>query len=335
LGTGCWSFGGGEYWGEQNQKDVDKVVHASVDFGINYFDTAEVYNDGRSEISLGLALKSLRRDKVIIGTKISPQNGYSAKVFESLESSLKRLNTDYVDIYMIHWPIHPHSIRHFSNDLKIIQNPPRIQETVESLKRLKENGKIRYIGVSNFNIGRIDELHQLDLDTIVNELPYNILSRAIENEILLYCAKKNIGVISYMTLLQGILADKYSSFDNVPLWRKRTRHFKSDGNIHCRHGGKGFEEQIKDTMENIRILAKEYDKSMSELAIQWAISNSMITCALIGARNLKQLESNVKAATSSISKEIGEKLNIASRPLMDKMGKSFDYYENEDNDRTL
>ncbi len=335
LGTGCWSFGGGEYWGEQDQKDVNDVVHASVDLGINYFDTAEVYNDGRSEQSLGQALKGIKRDKVIIGTKISPPNGYSRKVCESLEASLRRLDTDYVDIYMIHWPIHSHSIRHFSNDVEIINNPPRIQETAESLNKLKEHGKVRYIGVSNFNLSRIAELNVLNVDIIVNELPYNILSRSIEYDILPYCIQNNIGVISYLTLLQGILTDKYVSLDDVPVWRRRTRHFNSEGNVHCRHTGRGFEKQIEKTLKDIRNLMKACDKSMSEIAIQWVVSNPSITSALAGARNREQLECNIKAATDSIDRDIVKQLNRVTRPLMKKMGRSFDYYENEENDRTI
>src|SRR5690606_5455375 len=116
IGTGCWSFGGGEYWGSQDQNDVNDVVHASVGFGINYFDTAEAYNDGRSETSLGIAMKGIPRDKLVIGTKVSPSNCYRDTLIEHCEGSLRRLETDYIDIYMIHWPIHPHSIRHFTQD---------------------------------------------------------------------------------------------------------------------------------------------------------------------------------------------------------------------------
>ncbi len=335
LGTGCWSFGSGEYWGKQNQKDVEDVVHSSLDFGINYFDTAESYNEGRSETSLGKALKGIQREKVIICTKISPQNGYPEKVLTSLECSLRRLNTDYIDIYMIHWPIHSHSIRHFTDDERIIKNPPRIQDTVEALKKLKYQGKIRYFGISNFGINRIDELKQLNLDVIVNELPYSLLTRAIEYDILPYCSKHNIGVIGYMTLLQGILADIYSSLDDVPVWQRRTRHFKSTDNCYCRHGGDGYEDETKRTLEKIRVIMNEYNISMPEIAIQLAISNSCITSVLVGARNLKELEANVRVATSQIDKEMVRKLNLATKPLMDKMGRNFDYYENEENDRTI
>src|SRR5690606_33722560 len=120
LGAGCWAFGGGEYWGDQSQKDINEVVHASVDLGINYFDTAEVYNEGRSESSLGEAIRGIPRDRFLIGTKISPSNCYKNTLVEHCHASLQRLGTDYIDVYMLHWPIHPHSIRHFTEDEKII-----------------------------------------------------------------------------------------------------------------------------------------------------------------------------------------------------------------------
>ena len=134
LGTGCWAFGGGDYWGTQDQKDVTSVVHASVDLGINYFDTAEAYNEGRSEVSLSNAIIGIARDKLVIGTKVSPSNCYKNSLIEHCESSLNRLRTDYIDLYMIHWPIHPHSIRHFTHDQKVIESPPSIEQAIEALR---------------------------------------------------------------------------------------------------------------------------------------------------------------------------------------------------------
>ena len=173
LGAGCWAFGGGDYWGDQNQKDVTKVVHASVDMGINYFDTAEAYNEGRSESSLGEAIKGISREKLVIGTKVSTSNCYKDTLIRHCEASLNRLQTDYVDIYMIHWPIHPYSIKHFSNDPKVVDNPPTIYEAIEALRILKEQGKIREFGVSNFSRKRLDDLPPKEI--AVNELPYNLL----------------------------------------------------------------------------------------------------------------------------------------------------------------
>ncbi len=151
MGAGCWAFGGGEYWGSQSQKDVNDVVHASADRGINYFDTAEAYNDGRSESSLGVAIKGIPRDRLIIGTKVSPSNCYKETLIKHCEASLKRLKTDYIDLYMVHWPLHAHSIRHFTNDIRIIEHPPEIVDVLEAFQILLQQGKIRYCGVSNFS----------------------------------------------------------------------------------------------------------------------------------------------------------------------------------------
>ncbi len=113
LGMGSWAYGGGEYWGPHSQAEVNDVVHCAIDRGCNFFDTAEAYNDGASEASLGLALKDIPREKVIIATKISPCHTEPQTLIEHCEASLKRLRTDYLDLYMVHWPITLYSIRHF------------------------------------------------------------------------------------------------------------------------------------------------------------------------------------------------------------------------------
>jgi myo-inositol catabolism protein IolS len=333
LGTGCWAFGGGEYWGDQNQNDVNNVVHASVNMGINYFDTAEAYNEGRSESSLGEAIIGIPRDWLLIGTKVSPSNCYKETLIEHCEASLKRLQTDYIDLYMVHWPLHPHSIRHFTKDILIIENPPEIIEAIETLQVLKQQGKIRNFGVSNFSRNR---LKNLPLEEIaVNELPYNLLCRAVEYDTLPLCEEKGIGVIGYMALLQGILADIYPSLDNVPVWQRRTRHFNCKSTKECRHGEEGAEEETDIALKNIRRICKETGFPMSELAINWILENSAITCTLVGSRNIKELEANVKAVNSPLSKEIKIELDRITLPVRERLGNHFDYYESAENDRTL
>lgn len=334
IGTGCWTFGGGEYWGDHNQYDANEVVHASFDNGINYFDTAEVYNEGRSESSLGKAMKGISRDKIIIGTKVSPSNAYLGVLEKHCEDSLKRLQTDYIDIYMIHWPIHPHSIRHFTSDPQIINDPPKITEAFHSLQKLCKAGKIRYIGLSNFSYKRLKEDIPEDVRVVVNELPYNLLCRAIEYDTLPYCTQNDIGVISYMTLLQGILTGKYASLSDVPEWQRRTRHFNCTGTSLCRHGENGFETVTATAIREISAIAVKYGFKMSELATHWAI-NSGVTCALVGARNTRQLEENVRSIETKIDLEIMQQLNKATNNLKEKLGNHFDYYESKENDRTL
>ena len=244
LGLGCWTFGGGEYWGDQSQKDADEVVHAAVDQGINYFDNAEVYNDGRSEASFGTALKGVSRDKVIIGSKVSTSNCYKDTLIEHCELSLKRMKTDYIDLYMIHWPIHPNSIKHYTDDPEKIANPPTIEEALDAMQILVKEGKIRYFGVSNFGQNRLEELLDLGAIPSANQVVYNLISRAIEFSVLPYCTENNIGIIGYMTLMQGVLAGKFDGVENVPEWRKRTRHFHKDRTELCRHGEEGAESEM-------------------------------------------------------------------------------------------
>ena len=333
LGTGCWAFGGGDYWGDQNQKDVANVVHASVDLGINYFDTAEVYNEGRSESSLGEAIKGIARDNIIIGTKVNPSNCYKDTLIEHCEASLNRLQTDYVDLYMIHWPIHPHSIKHFTNDAKIVNNPPLVEEAFEAMGMLKQQGKIREFGVSNFSRNRMKDLPIGKV--AVNELPYNLLCRAIEYDVLPFCQENGIGVIGYFALLQGILAGKFPTLNEVPDWRKRTRHFNSESSRECRHGEAGAESETNTSLEAIRKLSEKSGLTMSELAVKWILANPAITCSLVGSRNIQQLENNVKAIEGTLDKSLKDELDSISFPVMEKLGNHFDYYESAENDRTL
>lgn len=334
IGTGCWAFGGGDYWGAQDQKDATEVVHASVANGINYFDTAEAYNEGRSESSLGVAIKGLSREKLIIGTKISPSNAYAAQVEQHCDASLKRLKTDYIDIYMIHWPVHPHSIRHFTNHEAVISNPPTIAEAFEALAKLQKKGKIRHIGISNFGKNRMQLDTPENVTVAVNQLPYNLLCRAIEYDTKPYCDEHGIGIIGYMTLLQGILTGKYPSLDDIPSYQRRTRHFNSKGTSLCRHGESGFEAELQAALNAIASISSQTGIKMSELATKWAISAG-ITCSLVGARNAKQLDENVKAAEGSLDSEIITMLNLVTEELKQKLGNNFDYYENAKDDRTV
>lgn len=332
LGVGCWAFGGGDYWGAQDQRDVDEVVACALDAGCNYFDTAETYNNGASEESLGKALGA-RRHEAIIGTKISPSNAYPAKIVEHCEASLKRLGTHYIDIYMVHWPLTSISVSHFTDDVSVINDPPAAADAFETLTRLKEQGKIRHIGVSNFGVERLCEAMQY-ADIAVNELPYSLLTRAVEIEMLPYCRARGVGVIGYMTLLQGILADIYPTLAEVPAWQRRTRHFDSAGNELCRHGGPGCERETQRAIAGIRSIASDLRLSMAELCIKWAIANKSIACALVGARNRREMQTNLDAVNDRLPDEVVEQLNAATDDVKRALGPSFDYYQSPENDRT-
>ncbi len=334
LGLGCWSFGGGEYWGPTNQRDVERVVRRAVDLGVNYFDTAEVYNQGRSEESLGQALRGVPRERVVIGTKIAPGNTRRETLPRRCEASLRRLKTDYIDLYMIHWPIRPHSIAHFTDDPEVIAHPPAVREAWEALERLRERGLVRHVGVSNFGVSCLQELEAFALPVTANQLPYNLLSRAIEFETLGYCREHGIGVVGYMTLLQGVLGDRYGSLAEVPPWQRRTRHFSCRGNELCRHGEPGAEPQMEEALRRVRAIAAEAGTSTAALALRWATAVPGISCCLIGTRSVERLEENAAAVAEPLAEELARRLEAATEAVKRTLGPSLDYYESVANDRT-
>jgi len=331
LGMGTWAYGGGEYWGAQSQDEVNAIVHHAVDQGCIFFDTAEAYNKGASESSLGIALKGIPREKVLIGTKVSPSNVQPKTLVEHCDASLKRLQTDHVDLYMVHWPITAHSIKHFTTD----NIPtPSVPDAFATLERLRQQGKIRFIGVSNFGVAKLTEALATGAQIAINELPYSLLTRAIEVEILPFCREKGLGVLGYMALMQGVLADIFPTLDDVPVWQRRTRHFDSRRTPQCRHGLPGAEPETNAALQSIRAIARKHKMTMPEVSLKWAFAGNGITSSLCGSRSVKELEMNIKAASEPLAPEIVEELNQATQPVLDKLGPSFDYYENPANDRT-
>lgn len=332
LGMGAWAYGGGDYWGSQDQKDVDAVVRCAIDHGCTFFDTAEAYNSGASEKSLGEALRGIPRHKVLIGTKISPSNTEPRKLVTHCEASLQRLQTDYIDLYMVHWPITPQAIRHYTAENIPV---PNVTDAFATLMQLKQAGKIRHIGVSNFGPAKMDEALATGAEIVINELPYSLLTRAIELEIMPYCRARGIGVLGYMSLMQGVLADKFQTTEDIPISRRRTRHFDSSKNSQCRHGLRGAETELSEALLAIRRIAQKHGMPISELALKWAFAGDGITSSLCGSRSLQQFEANFQAASEPLLPAIRKELNEVTEPLLAKLGPSFDYYENPANDRTL
>ncbi|MCU6798314.1 aldo/keto reductase [Paenibacillus sp. WQ 127069] len=332
LGMGCWQYGGGTYWGEQSQKDVDEVVHKALDLGVNYFDTAEVYNDGASELALGISLKG-RRAQAIIGSKISTSNTQPSVLRAHCEASLKRLQTDYIDLYMLHWPISPLSVKHFTQDAALIANPPQLQEVFETLQSLQKEGKIRHIGISNHGVKQMKEVQDAGVKVVANEMAYNLLSRAIEESVLPYCIQNEIGVIGYMPLLQGLLTDKVTSLDELRPLQARSRHFHHSRGEGTRHGEEGAEAEIKQALQEIRLLAHTLGTPIITLALAWAISNEAICTTIVGSRNVKQLELNIQGASYELSQATIQRLNEITEPVLQRLGSNPDYYESRLNSR--
>ena len=231
FALGTWPFAGGDLWGEQDDSDSIDAVNESIENGINFFDTAPGYGEGRSEEVLGKALFKKRQTN-IIGTKV-PANDLSPKdIRKACEMSLKRLKTDYIDLYQIHWPNH---------DLLI-------DDSVNELKKLKDEGKILTLGVSNFGIKDFTEITDLT-EVVTNQLPYNGFWRAIEFEIKPLCVSKGSGVICYSPLAQGLLTGRYRKVEDVPDGVSRSRLFSKDTSKLCRHKDSGCEDLLFDCID--------------------------------------------------------------------------------------
>ena len=306
MGIGCWSYGGGDYWGPQAQSDVTAVANAALDAGINFFDTAEGYNNGRSEEALAVALKG-RRHEAVIGTKVSRPD--PATIRERCEASLQRLQTDYVDIYMIHWP----------------HDEIAIEESMTELTRLQEDGLIRAIGVSNFGVEQLTAALKVGASIAVNQLCYNLLSRAIEPELLPLCRKHDVGILGYMPLLQGILTGQYTRAEEIPPVHARFRHFRDD-RPQASHGEAGAEEEMFETLEAIREIAEAEQVPMARLAIAWAMARPGITCMLVGTRNVDELAENLNVLNYSLSADVIGRLDEITAPLLVKLGANPDYF---------
>ena len=274
------------------------MVRFAVDEGRNYFDTAEAYNQGASESSLGQALRGIPRDKVLVGTKSAPRTRPRMCLVAHCEASLRRLGTEYIDLYMVHWPITPHSIVHFHPEPMAT---PSVPDAFATLARLRQSGKIRRLGVSNFGREKLDEALATGVGIVVNELPYSLLTRGIEHEILPHCRRRGVGVIGYMALMQGVLAGIYPTLDDVPVWQRRTRHFDSRRTPQCRHGTRGVERETTQALEAIGRIAERHGLGMAEISLRWAMAGEGITCSLCGTNSIEELKQNLAAARSPLA----------------------------------
>jgi aryl-alcohol dehydrogenase-like predicted oxidoreductase len=333
LAMGCWSFGGGAYWGKQSRRDEREVVASALDHGLNLFDTAEMYNGGASEEALGRALAG-RRSEAVIASKISPANAYREEMIACCEASLRRLKTDYLDVYMLHWPLNRRSVAHFTADERKIASPPAITEAMEAMAQLKADGKIRAAGVSNFGVKQLREAAQTGVRIDINEITYNILSRAIEAAVLPYCRDHGVSVLASMTLAQGLLAGLYSTPEAVPPSQAHSRHFaQARGGTASRHGGGGYEDLVFSALADLKTIAAQNALSLPQMAIAWLISRPGVTAALVGSRSAGELAQNRTALDVRLSQAVMNRIDRASLDLLNAMGSDPDYYENSGNSR--
>jgi myo-inositol catabolism protein IolS len=308
VALGCWPFAGGDVWGEQDDNDSIATVHAALDAGINFFDTAEGYGPGRSEQVLGRALVD-RRDNAVIATKVGPNHLRPDEVIEACERSLRYLQTDYIDLYQIHWPNH---------DIPL-------EDTVGALHKLKEQGKIRAIGVSNFGVQDLSEMISLS-ECVTNQMPYNLLWRGIEEEVLPLCLENGVGILTYSTLAQGLLTGRYADADEVPDGLSRSRLFSSARPMAV-HTDPGCEAAVFASLERIRDIAEDLDSSMAAVAIAWVKQQPGVTSMLVGARTPDELERNLADQGLVLSDEVIAKLEEATEAVKVCLGENMDMWQ--------
>lgn len=304
---GCWPFAGGSFWGEQDDATSIATVHAALDAGINFFDTAEAYEKGHSERVLGQALVG-RRDEAIIATKVAPNHLASADVIAACEQSLKNLQTDYIDLYLIHWP---------NWDVPL-------SETVAALEQLKTQGKIRAIGVCNFGVQDMSEI--LELHPIVtNQLPYSLLWRVIEREIQPVCLTHDVGIMCYSPLAQGLLTGRYNRAEEVPSGLARTRLYANERTKND-HGEPGCEAEVFAALAGIREIAADMGQSMAAVSLAWVRRQPGVATILMGARTPEEVTLNLPALDVALSDEVVQKLADLTAPVKEKLGNNPDMW---------
>ena len=289
LGLGTWAIGGGDNpygWGKQSDEESIAAIQKAIDLGINWIDTAKGYGYGHSEEVVGKAVKG-RRDKVIIATKCGilwKEDGSDIyghlkadSIKAEVESSLKRLQTDVIDLYQIHWPLPDEDI----------------EEGWGAIADLVKEGKVRYGGVSNFSVEQMKRIAPI-MEITSLQPPYNMVKPEIEAEILPYCAQNNIGVIVYSPMQSGLLSGKFTA--------ERAAAFPSDD---WRKGDPNFNEPLLslnlDLVESLKKIAERKAISVANLAIAWTLRRSEVTGAIVGARRPAQIEETIKAAEVKLS----------------------------------
>ncbi len=309
VAMGCWAIVGDATWGPQDERDAIAAIHAALDAGVTFFDTAEGYGAGYSERLLGKALRG-RRGQAVIGSKVSPNHARTeADLVRSCEASLANLGVDCIDVYHVHWPV---------------RDAP-IADVLAGLGRLRDAGKIRVPAVSNF--GRQDLSDLLAAGRCeVNQLPYNLLWRAIEYEIVPICLAHEISITCYCPIAQGLLTGKFRTAAEVPEGRARTRHFAGT-RPQARHGEPGAEELTFSTLAAIRRIAGEAGLPMEQLALAWLLSRPGVASVLVGARNAPQMEANARAMHVRLDAATLAALGEATAPLKAHFGTNPDMWQ--------
>jgi len=286
---GTWALGGG-YWGHQEHSDSVKAIHAAIRAGINHFDTAPVYGKGRAETLIGQQLRKNRGDFIIADKCFFMEKDAFDRSFKT---SLKRLNSDYIDIFYIHWPVSGADMR----------------PVMELLERYRREGKIRAIGVSNFSIDQMSQI--LEAGNIdICQFGYNLLWRKEEDGLISFCRKKGITTAAYSLLAQGILAGKFPVIPEGEDYEWRRKLVLFDRKLY---------PHIQKEINVLSALAEKHNLSTAEASILWTKENELIDCSILGCRNRLQVEENLKPFSLTLDSELARELNDLSqriRPLI-------------------
>lgn len=299
---GSWAAGGW-MWGGTEQNDAVGAIRRSYELGVTSIDTAPIYGQGLSEEIVGEAIKGLPRDKVQLLTKFgmrwdlpTPQGDFGFKtkdnngqdldvykyaappsIIKECEDSLRRLGTDYIDLYQIHWPD--------------VTTP--IHDTMEAVQRLIEQGKVRAAGVSNYSVAQMQEAAQT-LQLASNQVPYSMVRRDIEADVVPYCREHNKAILAYSPLQLGLLTGKIKPGQEFGEGDLRNTHrlFTPD-NV----------ARVNAFLDKLRPLAEAKNATLGQLVIRWTLAQPGITVALVGARNAAQAEQNARAIEVQLSAE--------------------------------
>ena len=303
---GAWAAGGW-MWGGTEQNNAVEAIRAAYDQGVTSIDTAPAYGQGLSEEIVGEAIKDIPRDKVQILTKFGlrwdtekgefhfnskdnegndiKMHKYAGKegVMKECEESLRRLGTDYIDLYQIHWP----------------DSTTPISETMEALLRLKEQGKIREAGVSNYDANQMKEAEKT-ITLASNQVPYSMVNRDIEEEVVPYCIDHNKAILAYSPLQRGLLTGKMKpGYSFAEGDHRADNPYFTDENI----------RRTNRILDKIKPIAEEKGATLAQLVIQWTIRQPGITIALVGARTPDQSVQNAQAADLDLSRDELEFIN--------------------------